>query len=156
MINYLKEICKRIFQRGFNILPVKIREGKIQTYILRIDSKSICKLIESVFKIPSGKKSDIVAVPFYISNANKNIKIAFLKGIMATEGGKRKRGFGLSTASKRLWEDLIYLFNNINISISRDKWTHKKYKKNYYGISFNKKYISLLRWECQSGQMNRA
>ncbi|MCX6747079.1 MAG: hypothetical protein NTU63_03005 [Candidatus Pacearchaeota archaeon] len=74
---------------------------------------------------------------------------------MATEGGKRRGGFGLSTASERLWRDLIQMFNDVGIPVSKDKWTHKKYKKNYYGISFKEKYISLFKRECQSGQMEQ-
>lgn len=144
LIKYLRDICKNIFQREFNIIPVKIRKGKIQTFNMCMDSKSIYNLLKAVFEIPSGKKSNIVRVPKYIIKSNRKIKIAFLKGIMATEGGKRRRCFGLSTASKQMWKDLELIFNDVGIPISKDKWVHKKYKKEYYGISFKEQYMSLL------------
>ena len=104
-------------------------------------------------EIPYGKKSHIVKVPEIIKNSNKLIKIAFLQGIMMTEGGKRKRGYGLSTASNQLWKDLIQLFSDVGIQVRKDKWTHKRYKKEYYGISFKVEEYSTLMRECQSGQM---
>ena len=152
LISYLQEICKEIFKRKFNITKVKLREGKKPSSNLLIDSKAIYNLLTDVFEIPPGKKSNIVKVPEVIINSKKSIKIAFMKGIMATEGGKRKRGYGLSTASKKLWEDLIKIFEDIEIPVLKDKWTHKSYKKEYYGISFKERYIDSLMWECRSGQ----
>ena len=152
LLNHIKEICKTIFNREFNINPIKIREGRKQIYVLIMDSKAIYNLLKEVFGIPPGKKSHIVCVPTYIKNSKDKIKLAFLKGIMATEGGKRRRGYGLSTASKQLWEDLIDLFNKIGIHVLKDKWTHKTYKKVYYGLSFRKEYMERLKWGCRSGQ----
>lgn len=153
LIEYIKKICNSLFNRKFNIHPVKIREKKKPTFSMCMDSKAIYNFLKDVFEIPIGKKSHIVKIPRYIFSSKKPIKIGFLKGIMATEGGKRRGGFGLSTASKQLWIDLIDLFNNVGIPISKDKWTHKIYKKDYYGISFKGEYFPLLMWECQSGQM---
>lgn len=152
LINHIKEIFRNLFERNFNVLPVKTRPGKKQSFTLRIDSKSIYKLFQEVFEIPPGKKSHIVRVPTFIFNSNGTIKLSFLRGIMATEGGKRRRGFGLSTASKQLWEELIILFENIEIPVLQDKWRHKKYKKDYYGIAFKAQYMPILMWECRSGQ----
>ena len=152
LLIYIKNICKSTFNRKFNITPVKIRKGRKQTYNLIIDSKAIYNLLKEVFEIPPGKKSHIVCVPKHIKNSENKIKLSFLKGIMATEGGKRRRGYGLSTASENLWEDLIELFNNVKIPVLKDKWTHKTYKKVYYGLSFRKEYMEKLKWGCQSGQ----
>ncbi len=152
LLNKLNKICKDLFGREFNIHPIKLRNNKKPTSAIYMDSKQIYNLLNKVFEIPVGKKSHIVKVPIYILNSNRKIKIAFLKGIMATEGGRRKRGFGLSTASKNLWEGLIKLFNDVGIAVLKDKWVYKKYKKMYYGISFKEKYIPLLTWVCRSGQ----
>jgi len=152
LIMYIKKICKKLFNREFNIHPVKIRKGRKPTFNLIIDSKAIYNLLKEIFEIPSGKKSNIVKIPRYIIQTNKKIKIAFLKGIMATEGGKRRRGFGLSTSSEQLWKDLINLFEDVGIPVLKDKWIYKKYKKKYYGISFKSNYMPLLMWECRSGQ----
>lgn len=152
LLDYIKNICDKIFNRKFNINKVKQRERRKQTYSMLIDSKAIYLLLKDVFEIPPGKKSHIVRVPYKIKKSDERVKISFLKGIMATEGGKRRRGYGLSTASKELWEGLIKLFEDIEIPILKDKWTHKKYKKIYYGLSFKKEHINKLMWECRSGQ----
>ena len=152
LLIYIKNICKQLFNREFNLGKEIVREGKKNSWNMSIDSKSIYLLLKDVFEIPSGKKSNIVKVPRYIKNANKEIKTAFLKGIFATEGGKRKRGYGLSTASEELWKGLIILFNDINIPVLKDSWVYKKYKKKYYGLSFRKEYANQVMWECRSGQ----
>jgi intein/homing endonuclease len=118
-----------------------------------IDSKAIYYLLKDVFEIPKGKKSHILKVPKYILLSNKSIKAAFLIGIMTTEGGKRKRGYlGLSTASKQMWKDLSNLFSELKIKNFKDKWTHRKYQKEYYGIAFKPQNLEIIMRSCRSGQ----
>ena len=124
----------------------KIRENRKQTYYINLDNKSIYSLFNKVFQIPIGKKSNIVKIPNYIAKSKKNVRIAFLSGIMATEGGKRKRGYGLSTSSKELWLGLIDLFSSVKIPVLKDKWIYKKYNKEYYGIVFKSNYMDNLDW----------
>ena len=152
LLLYIKNICKKLFNREFNLGKEIVREEKKNSWNMCIDSKSIYLLLKEVFEIPPGKKSNIVKVPEYIKKSDKKIKIAFLKGIMATEGGKRKRGYGLSTASEELWEGLIQLFNDVNIPVLKDSWVYKKYKKKYYCLSFRKYNLNKIMWECRSGQ----
>lgn len=153
--NLLKQIqkyCKRVFDRKFNINQVKQRFGRKQSWQIPMDSKAIYNFLNQTFEIPIGKKSHIVKVPEFIKNSNKKIKKAFLQGIMLTEGGKRRRGYGLSTASKELQKNLVDLFTDIGIPTSKDKWIYKKYKKEYYGLIFKKDYYDFLMRECRSGQ----
>ena len=152
LLIYLKNICKKLFCREFNINKVKLREGRRQTYNMVMDSKAIYSLLNEVFGIPSGRKSHLVKIPEYIKNSDEKAKLSFLRGIMATEGGKRRRGYGLSTASENLWKDLISLFEELKIPILIDKWEHKKYRKIYYGLVFKKEYMPKLMWVCRSGQ----
>ena len=144
LLNYIKEICKDLFNRDFNIYPIKKRKGRKQTYAIRMDSKAIHSLFNKTFEIPSGSKSNLVYVPEIINNSNKQIKSAFLSGIMLTEGGNRRRGFGLSTSSKILWENLINMFNDLDIKVLTDKWIYKKYNKEYYGFYFKKEKIKII------------
>ena len=144
LIKHISKLCVSLFNRKFNVTKVKLREGKQQTYHMCIDSKAIYNLLKNVFGIPSGKKSDVVKIPKCILNSNKEIKIAFLKGLLATEGGKRRRGYGLSTASKQMWKDLDSIFNSLKVPILKDKWVHKKYRKEYYGITFKPQYANLF------------
>ncbi len=152
LIKHIQRACLKIFKRNFNIHQTKPREGKKSSSYIAMDSKAIYSLLNKVFEIPIGRKSHIVSVPQIILKSNKSIKSAFLIGIMLTEGGKRRRGFGLSTASKKLWGDLIYLFNDVGIKVLIDKWVYKKYKKEYYGLSFKKENLFLLMRRCRSGQ----
>lgn len=144
LIIYIRDICKNIFDRDFNIRPIKPRKNRKLTYVIYIDSKAIHLLLNQVFKIQIGNKSNIVTVPDLIINSSKDIKSAFISGILMTEGGKRRRGFGLSTSSKKLWKGLINLFNNIEIKVLLDKWIYKKYNKEYYGFYFKKEKIKTL------------
>ena|SRR3989344_81065 len=154
LLKYLQKICNEKFDRIFNIHLIKKRKGRKQMFYLIIDSKAIYEFLNKLFEIPFGSKSNIVCVPKIILNSTKSIKSAFLLGIMATEGGNRRRGVGLSTSSKRLWEDLILLFEDVGINVLKDRWVYQKYKKEYYGISFKREELSLLMRGCQSGQMD--
>jgi len=136
-INLLKQIqiyCIQIFNRKFSINPVKQRINRKPSWQIPMDSKAIYNLFNQTFEIPIGKKSHIVKVPEFIKTSNKKIQKSFLQGIMLTEGGKRRRGYGLSTASKQLQKELSILFKNMGIPTTRDKWTYQKYKKEYYGL----------------------
>jgi len=155
LIEKLKYIFKSTFKRNFNIYSVKARLGRLPSFHMCIDSKSIYNFFKVVFQIPSGKKSDIVKVPKYVQISNKSIKTAFLIGILVTEGGKRRRGFGLSTASNDLWGGIIMLFANLHIPIFTDKWIYKKYNKEYYGISFKKKEILKIANKCKNKNIGR-
>ena len=152
LIKEIQTTFKIIFDRKFNIKKVKKRSNRKQSYSLVADSKALHNLFNQVFEIPIGKKSHLVKIPEIIKNSNRKIKLSFLKGILVTEGGKRRRHYGLSTASKELWSDLIALFKELKIPLFTDKWIYKKYNKEYYGIAFKCKYLPFLMQECRSGQ----
>jgi len=69
---------------------------------------------------------------------------------MLTEGGNRRKGVGMSTSSKKLWKDLIQLFNEIGIKVFTDKWIYKKYNKEYYGFYFKKSQLQLIINPCKN------
>lgn len=151
LLDKLQNICNTEFERNFNISKKIIRKNRKPTKYLILDSKAIYNLMNKLFEIPIGKKSNIVIVPHQINSASKKVKIAFLKGIMATEGGKRKRGFGLSSASKQLRDGICLLLKENGINTNIDQWTHKRYKKTYYGLVFSSDKLSLM-GRCRSGQ----
>ena len=51
LIKYVKKICKNIFNRDFSILLVKRREGRMQTYVININSKAIYSLLNNVYSL---------------------------------------------------------------------------------------------------------
>lgn len=143
-----QKLSNNLFERDFNIFTRE--ENMKERYCLVMDSKAIYNVLKEVFEVPSGKKSHIVKVPSFIKTANKSIKCAFLIGIMTTEGGKRRRGFGLSTASKILRNDLTILFEDIGINAKIDEWINRKYNKSYYGLSFKKNQIQIMLNKCKN------
>ncbi len=56
----------------------------------------------------------------------------------ASDGGKRKGGLGLSTASVAFRNQLVDLLEEFDINAKKDQWLNKLYNKNYYGLYFNK------------------
>lgn len=150
LLKNIQKICWQLFNRNFNIKTIKTRKNKKPTCRLGIDSKAVYNLLNLAFSIPSGKKSDIVNVPKMIKNSNHSIKSAFIIGILATEGGKRRRGFGLSTSSKNLWTSLYNLFKELRVDIKKDKWIYKKYNKEYYGLFFKKSELCALIKKCKN------
>jgi hypothetical protein len=139
---FCQKVCIDIFKRKFNISK-RFEKGKLR-YCLIMDSKAIYNLFNKTFKIPFGKKSNNVTVPAHIKLTNISVKSAFIIGILITEGGKRRRGFGLSTASKKLWIGLDKIFLDIGIEIKKDKWVNKKYNKEYYGLVFKKNQLERI------------
>lgn len=139
LVIFLRTICKRLFNREFNINDVKLRPLKKQSFHMCIDSKAIYNLLNLVFEIPIGKKSDIVKIPLIILNSkDESIKAAFILGIMATEGGNRRRGLGLSSASKELRDNTMTTLESMGIKVLTDEWTNSKYNKKYYGLVYKK------------------
>ena len=140
LLQNIQKTCKNLFKRSFNIRAVKLRKAKKQSWHMNIDNKAIYNLLNQVFEVPIGKKTHIMHVPELIKKANKSVKSAFLEGIIATKSGKRqgRNRLGLSTASPQLWLDLTSLFQELGIKIRVDKWVYRKYKKEFYGLSFIK------------------
>lgn len=149
----IKEIFTELFSKELNITKRKTREGHKDSYVLGIDSRAIYDLMNLVFGISSGKKSNYVGIPELIISSDLSIKSAFLAGILVTEGGKRKRGIGLSTSSKRLWEDLLRVFSEMSLKILKDKWVNEKYEKEYYGISFSKETLASIVQNCRDSRI---
>jgi len=151
-----RELASVLFERSFNIHEVKPRANRKQSYVIYISNKSIHSLVNKVFNIQRGKKSNIVSIPKAICSASKEIKNSFLVGVMATDGGKRKKGrAGLTSASKDLRDAAAKLFGELGINVWTDEWMYKKYNKSYYGIVFNKKHAKYLERGCQSAQTHK-
>lgn|GEM_PF-1165131 len=146
-----------IIKSSFHIKPliknVKKREGKKQTYHLTIYSKAVQELLSRIFSIPLGKKSHCVRVPIQILNSNKAIKSAFIIGLLAAEGSKKdKKRVRICSASKKLLLDSQDLLKKLEVNSSIESWINKKYKKEYYSLSFKRDHLDSLMRGCRSGQ----
>jgi len=112
------------------------RDGRMIRYRTEITSKPITILFNEVFGIPRGKKSDIIKVPDAIKNSGKGIKLSFIEGVFDTDGGRRQRGFGLSSASKTFRDDIAEMLSEFGFAPHMDEWINKKYNRKYYGLHF--------------------
>ena len=154
LINKIQNLTDELFMIKPNILTrIDKRPNRKIRYILQIDNSMLHGFLYKIFEIPKGKKSDIVYISHLIKNNNLRNKKAFLIGLFAAGGGKRKGNkIGLTTASKLLMNDVSNILNELNISHSKESWTYKKYKKEYFGLYFTRNRLNKLMRECRSGQ----
>ena len=139
-----KNVMTKFIQKMSNVFEIKPmyrtvndkRYGRKLRYRTEITSKPITILLHEVFDVPRGKKSGIVKVPGVIKNSDRTIKWAFIEGVFDTDGGKRQKCFGLSSASKIFRDDMVKMLSEFGFSPRMDEWVNKKYDKKYYGLSF--------------------
>ena len=152
----LLEALSRIVKLNFDIEPtikeIKKRPGKLQTYHLSIYSKAVQELLNLVLKIPRGKKSNVVRVPEYIIKSNPKLCASFIIGLLAAEGSRKGKNYlRICSASRNLLEDTKKMLKQLKLSSKINSWINKKYKKEYYSLSFERNLKSLMRG-CRSGQ----
>jgi intein/homing endonuclease len=127
---------------GINAYYFKIydkRKGRKLRYRIEINSKPLVVLLNKIFEIPRGKKSDKIKVPKVIKESNIEIKKSFIEGVFDTDGGKRHGTLGLSSKSKKFRDDVAVILNDLNIRVNKDEWINKVYKQKYYGFYFKVK-----------------
>lgn len=153
LIKKIKNLVLYSFNKRIKIFKrIDKRENRQIRYFVYIDNNAIYSLLNRIFEVPIGKKSDIIKIPNIIKISSDNIKKAFLIGVLASDGGKRQNRLGLSTASKKFREDLHSLLIELGVNNHKDQWINKKYKKEYFGLTFNQNEISNTLRECRSGQ----
>jgi len=140
LVKKFQEKIHNNFEIDRPIKKINSRQGCKQRYIVRIDNKPIFRFFNFFFNMPRGKKADKTKIPEVIINTDKEIKSAFLEGVFDTDGGKRHRGYGLSTSSQRFRDQIAYLLEEFGVKCLKDEWINKKYNKKYFGLSFHKRY----------------
>lgn len=126
-------LAKNLFSLG-----VKIRNGK-RSYHLFTRNKAIWLMLNKVFNIPKGRKSRIVRMPRIIKQASNEIKKSYLAGLFDTDGGRRRGGYGFTTASEWMFKDTLELLRKLGFNPQSDCWVNKKYNRMYYGWKVAKK-----------------
>jgi len=131
------EIFNYVFETNEKYkIRIERRENRQKPYRLSVNGKPVVLLFEKIFDIPRGKKSHLVYVPKGIMENSYDIQSAFLEGVFETDGGKRGKQLGLTSASKRFRDDTCKLINKFNIKVTKDEWINKITKKRYYGLRF--------------------
>ena len=131
------------------------RKNRKKRYAVSINSVPLYLFFNMILEIPRGKKNDTVKAPRCLFNASPSVRNAFLIGVLLTDGGNRRRGYGISSASKDLRDDVCKLLIEHKVKCYSEEWINLRYKKRYYGLYFNKKEIAKIMRECQSGQMDQ-
>lgn len=154
LIRKIEKITQNLFGINSSIYKIKDkRPNRKIRYLLQVDNSPLHCFLNEVIKIPKGNKSSIVEIPELIKNSNLKNKVSFLIGLFAADGGKRNHSkIGLSSASKKLRDDISYALKEQNIKHFKDNWIYKKYKKEYFGIYFTRKSLNQLMRGCRSGQ----
>ena len=150
---------KKLFELLFGIrLTIHQRQDKRPNRKLRYYFYVYNSMIYHLFNkigVPIGNKSRIISVPDLIKKSSEVVRKSFLLGVFCAEGGKRRwRYYGLSSSSREFRDDVVNLLKSIGIDVKKDKWLYKKYKKEYFGLYFEKESLKTLR-ECRSGQTGR-
>lgn len=112
---------------GVNI-PAKKRQNHYEIYI---SNKIIFKYLKDLFKIPTGRKAEIISVPKIIKNSNIKIKKSFLQGLFMFDGSVNYRNgyVSLISKSKNLITETSELLNEIGIKSDYISLKPDKYKR---------------------------
>jgi len=124
-------------------LSIKTRISKVNDYLrLDIDSKPLAQFFNDYFKVPIGKKSQIVRAPKQIFNSPKSVKAAFIAGLLEGDGGAIDKIY-VSSNSKFLIYDIINILLSMGI-LSAFKKYNSYYAVVYGGHDSYKKFYEIL------------
>ena len=136
---FLESICKLVNVNKFKIWKTKSGFGK-DRYILYIYDQKLKDLLENKYKIPRGKKSEIIDIPDGITY---NEKTCFIKGLFSGDGSisydtKKNKKYPqiiMWSKSKNLLQHIQEFFNKLDIKcgISCTK------AKNQYRLTIRKR-----------------
>ncbi len=128
-----KEMISKLIKDLFDYNPAiseRVNYGfsRRSNFEIRISSKWLLEFISEEYEIPIGAKSTLVRVPNKIKNGNKEIKMAFLKGVIDGDGwiSKNRLRIGISSGSTKFLEELKELLKELGI-------TSGKIAQSYYG-----------------------
>ncbi len=145
---YLSKVIKSLIYTKSQPQSPKIYGNRMERLYFQVRNKRLFKFLSEEMEIPKGAKSSIVFVPNKIKNSSKEIKSCFLAGYFDTDGGFRGNSLGFTTASQILHKGTIELLNEFGIKHLKERWTNKRYNKEFYGIRIYKgeidKFLKLL------------
>jgi len=82
---YYNNWVKPLFERTFNI-KVLSKHFSGGSYGIEINSSKIARFFSEVFELPIGKKATTIKFPKCLLEARKEVKLAFLRGLIDTDG----------------------------------------------------------------------
>ena len=119
-------------------LKLSLYDSK-RSFHMCVKNKVIWLMLNKIFELPNGKKALKVGVPGIIKKANSEIQKAYLAGLFDTDGGRRGRGYGFTTASKKMFVGSIRLLKGLGFNPQKDRWVNHKYNREYFGWKISKR-----------------
>lgn len=141
---YTKDVVKPLFKTlfGIDVRVVKKNEkrlGRLDHWRIEFTNKFVYSLFNTVFEIPSGKKSALLRIPKVIVHAPLDIKMAFIAGLFDTDGGLRKKGVRVTMSNPNFQKGVGELFSEFGMTPHFDKWFNRNTLRWYYGVWLNKR-----------------
>ena len=97
-IKYFESVVNPLFRLLFNA-KLSIITSKKKNYFIGVKcSKAIVNFLKINFSIPIGNKTSNISIPNNISNSDRNIQAAFIRGLADTD-------FSLSFKKKKIYHD---------------------------------------------------
>ena len=107
----ITNMFKQLFEKGHWYL--RDRGNYIE---LEIKNKAIYRFFTNVIKMHSGKKAIKARVPKLFFEANIDLQIAFIAGLIDSDIGKHSGSLGCTFRSQKFVEDLVMLFDSVGIT----------------------------------------
>ncbi len=94
-----------------------IAKGKENHYYIYISNKIVFRYFTEIFGFNPGRKTETVSMPNVIKNSSKQIKKAFVTGVLMFDGSVNYRNgyIELYSKSKELIKDMVSVLRKINI-----------------------------------------
>ena len=138
IVNNFSDMIENEFKIAGRISNRK-RTNRKRIYEYNKYSKEICEYFNNEMQVPYGEKSNKVIVPEKIKIGNKKIKKAFLRGLIETDGGaKRKKGLIFHCASRKLLEGVSKLISEVYNINQKEVKEYKQNEFKSYQLTFTK------------------
>ena len=140
---FLEDVYSPLFQRLFHTHMTKpiYHNG---AWVCIKGSKPICRFLTEILKLPCGKKSRKLRIPYFIKNGGAAAIIPFLSGLIDTDIGLHSRGLGATFASEGLVDDLIQSLDVLGIRAITYGVHYKNDKYAQYDFKIPKGEVSKL------------
>ncbi len=131
ILSRIAELSQKLFG-----LQTKIRKEKRSPKLFRaiIASKTLVAILNTLYELPFGKKSNKIGMPAFLLTAPKNVSAAFLQAYFDCDGfiAKNTRSIEMVSASESFARGLHYLLRKHEISSTISMKTVKG--RNYWRV----------------------
>jgi|GEM_PF-2380951 hypothetical protein len=120
--SFFEEEIVPIMTRLFETKNVRLYYDKT-CWRIEKQNKAMFRFFTKIIELHSGKKAINARIPKIIFNSSKEIKVAFLVGLIDSDIGKHGGSLGCTFRSEKFVEDLVFLLSQIGV-VSRKRGTY--------------------------------